>query len=134
MSEDELREIKKSDGGDKMEILLYGQKLQHLFIGGAFNILDINSYNKSISEHLKEFLEQNRPGPTIELNNEILQKLPLLKKLIDFVQKYSPNRRIINEQLNGNISLQITSPVTHITGYVFTEAKSIKAKDIFGTS
>ena len=134
MSEDELREIKKSDGGDKMEILLYGQKLQHLFIGGAFNILDINSYNKSISEHLKEFLEQNRPGPTIELNNEILKKLPLLEKLIDFVQKYSPNRRIINEQLNGNISLQITSPVTHIPGYVFTEAKSIKAKDIFGTS
>ena len=59
--------------------MLYGQKLQHLFIGGAFNILDINSYNKSISEHLKEFLERNRPCPTIELNTEILQKLPLLK-------------------------------------------------------
>ena len=127
--------IKESDGGDKLEILLYGQKLQQLYVKGALYILDINSYKKSITEHLKEFLENNKPSDNIVLNEEKLQNLPLLKKLIDLIKKYSTGKRIFREELNGNIALQIASSASQIPGHCFLECKRISVKDgYFGTS
>ena len=135
ISEEELKEIKESDGGDKLEILLYGQKLQQLYVKGALYILDINSYKKSITEHLKEFLENNKPSDNIVLNEEKLQNLPLLKKLIDLIKKYSTGKRIFREELNGNIALQIASSASQIPGHCFLECKRISVKDgYFGTS
>ena len=34
-----MKEILFSDGGDKLEILLYGQKLERIFINAALKIL-----------------------------------------------------------------------------------------------
>lgn len=134
ISSDEITEIKKSDGGDKLEILLYGQKLQQLYINGALNIIDINSYNKNISEHLIEFLEKNKSIDSIELDEKKLTELPLLQKLINFVKKYSLNKRIIKEQLDGNIAMQIAPTATQIPGNIFVEFKRISVRNKYGTS
>ena len=74
------------------------------------------------------------PQDIIELDDEKLQKLPLVQKLIDFVEKYSANKRIIRKQLDGNFAMQIASSATQIPGYVFLEVKSVKARDKYGTS
>ena len=135
INEKELKEIKESDGGDKLEILLYGQKLQHLYVNGALYILDISSYNKSITEHLKEFLEKNKPFNKLVLNEEKLERLPLIKKLIDLNNNNPACKRIFREELNGNIALQTESSATQIPGYSFLECRRISVKDrYFGTS
>ena len=77
---------------------------------------------------------QNKPTNMIELKEKKLQKLPLLQKLINFVQKYSLNKRIIKEQLDGNIAMQIASSATQIPGNIFSECKSITVHDKYGTS
>ena len=134
ISSDETTEIKKSDCGDKLEILLYGQKLQQLYINGALHIIDINSYNKNISEHLIEFLEKNKSIDMIELDEKKLAQLPLLQKLIKFIKKYSLNKRIIKEQLDGNIAMQIASSATQIPGNIFLEFNRISVSNKYGTS
>ena len=130
ISEDELREIKESDGGDKLEILLYGQKLQQLYISGALNILDINSYNNSITDHLKNFIEQNKGCKEIILN----QNNSLLEKLINLVQKLIPKKRIIRTVLDGNTSLQIASSATQVPGAAFIEFQNPSVRGYYGTS
>ena len=134
ISSDELKEIKESDIGDKFEILLYGQKLQQLYINGALDIIDIISYNKSISEHLIDFLDKNKSINMIELDEKKLQKIPLLQKLINFVKKYSLNKNIIKEYLDGNIAIQIASSATQIPGNTFMEFKRISVRNKYGTS
>ena len=135
VSNDEIREIKQSDGGDKLEILLYGQKLQHIYISAALYLLDIDSYNKSISEHLIEFLEINMQAKKmIELDEARMQKLPLLQKIIDLVNKCSLNKRISRLQLDGNFAMQVASSATQVSGFVFTEFKSVSVRSLYGTS
>ena len=130
ISKDEIREIKESDGGDKMEILLYGQKLQQLYISGALNILDINSYNKNIKDHLKDFLEQNKACKEITLD----ENNSLLKKLINLVKRSIPRKRIIRTALDGKISLQIASSATQIPGAAFIEFQNPSIRGYYGTS
>lgn len=130
-SQDELREIKESDEGDKLEILLFYQKLQQLYINEAINILDINSYNKSIYEHLKDFLEKNKPCSEIHLDKI---EIPVIKKLIQLVEKYSLNKRMVRTELDGNISIQIESSATQVSGSVFLEFKSDNVRGYYGTN
>ena len=61
-----------------------------------------------------------------------MQSLPLLKKLIDLIKKYSTNKRIFREQLNGNIALQIALSATQIPGDIFLECKRISVRDRYG--
>ena len=111
--------------------MLYGQKLQLLYINGALSILDIKSYNKSISEHLKDFLEKNKPCREIQLDKV---EIPLLQKFILLVKKYSPNKRLIKTELDGNLSMQIESSVIQDPGSVFLEFESANVRGYYGTS
>ena len=59
ISKDEMEELTNSDGGDKLEIIQYGQKLQRLYIKAAINLLKIEVYQTDISNHLCNFIEDN---------------------------------------------------------------------------
>ena len=63
-----------------------------------------------------------------------MKRIPLLKKLIEFVRKYSPNKRIIREQLDGHIAMQIASSAVQIPGEIFQEYKSVSVRNKYGTS
>ena len=133
LSSEEIKELKESDWGDKLEIMLYGQKLEKLYINAAINMFDIKTYNKSISEHMKEFLDNNKPCGTINLESRI-NKLPLLNKLMDMIKKYSKNKRMYRLSLDGNTCLQISSCAIQDPGDVFLEFKSLNFREYMGTS
>ena len=71
ISKDEMREILFSDGGDKLEILLYGQKLERFFIKAALNMLSKKTYDMDITEHLENCINDNRETGLIKYDNFI---------------------------------------------------------------
>ena len=129
-----MEEIIYSDGGDKLEIILYGQKLQKLFIKAAIKMLDIEYYNMDISEHLTSFLNDNKSFELIDIKEEQDKKSSFIKNLLEFIKKYSDRR--ISKQcfLDGNYCLQRASFACQDPGSEFLEFKRISIKEFMGTS
>ena len=129
-----MEEIIYIDGGDKLEIILYGQKLQKLFIKAAIKMLDIEYYNVDISEHLTSFLNDNKSFELIDIKEEQDKKSSFIKNLLEFIKKYSDRR--ISKQcfLDGNYCLQRASFICQDPGSDFLEFKRISIKEFMGTS
>ena len=105
ISKEELEEIIYSDGGDKLEILLYGQKLKKLYIKAAIRMLDREYYNTSISEHLMNFINDNKSTDLINLDQELGKNSSFIRIIVNYIKNYS-NRRIKKQTfLDGNCCL-----------------------------
>ena len=133
ISKDEMKEILFSDGGDKLEILLYGQKLQRLFINAALKILTKKTYSTDITDHLKNFINDNRATGLIKYD-ECFEDEPFLKNLFEFIQKYC-NHRISRESiLDGNACIETSSYASQDPGSSFLDFKRINIREYMGTS
>ena len=134
ISKEELEEIIYSDGGDKLEIILYGQKLQRLFIKAAIKMFCIETYNANISDHLIDFINDNKSTELITLENIIKSESPFLKNVIEFIKKYS--NHMISKQiiLDGSYYLQKSSFPCQDPGSEFLEFKRKSIRGFMGTS
>lgn len=66
-----------SDGGDKFEVLLFGNKIDKLFIGGNHFLFNINNWNLSLDEFKKGFAKNNIQ----KLPSILIRELAELKKV-----------------------------------------------------
>ena len=135
ISKDEMREILFSDGGDKLEILLYGQKLERLFIKAALNMLCKKTYDMDITEHLENFINDNRETGLIKYDNFVKDEdEPFLKDLFEFIQKYCNHRISKQTILDGTSCLQTRSNASQDPGSSFLDFKRINIREYMGTS
>ena len=134
ISKEEFEEIIYSDGGDKMEIILYGQKLQKLYIKAAIKMLDLEYYNMDISDHLVSFLNDNKSADFIDIKEEQEKNSSFLKTLLEFIKKYSDRRISKQSILDGKYCLQRASFSCQDPGSEFIEFKRISIREFMGTS
>ena len=134
ISNEEFEEIINSDGGDKMEIILYGQKLQKLYIKAAIKMLDLDYYNVDISDHLLSFLKDNKSVELIDIKEEQKKNSSFLKTLLEFIKKYSDRRTAKQSILDGKYCLQRAPFSCQDPGSEFIELKRISIREFMGTS
>ena len=134
ISKEEFEEILYSDGGDKLELFLYGQKLQRLFIKAALKMLCLETYNVDISEHLKDFINDNKSMKFIPINNYFRNEYSFLNHLIEYIKRYSDHRISKQIFLDGNCCLQKSSFACQDPGSEFLEFKRISIRGFMGTS
>ena len=56
---------------DIFEVLLFGDKISKLYIMCSLILLDINNFNKKISQFRKEFKKKNEKKPIKEINEAV---------------------------------------------------------------
>lgn len=83
------------DQGDKFEVIIFGDKISKIFIGGSIMILNIDNYNLSIEEFRKKFKRKNK---------------------INSVQ-------FIKKELKDSINNENNKLLQHFTGIKFEECK-----------
>ena len=72
------------DGGNRVEIYLYGSILYKLSFSEALKMHDISTWNSSVLEHLKQFKKNNK---TISKTEEVkLNDIIKSKKMSDFIK------------------------------------------------
>ena len=72
------------DGGNRVEIYLYGSILYKLSFGEALKMYDISTWNLSVLEHLKQFNKNNK---TISKTEEIkINDIIKNNKMSDFIK------------------------------------------------
>ena len=88
------------DAGDKFEIMLFGQKVRKLWIGGNHFLFDIKNWDLSLEKFRKGFIENN----ALKKVNELLKELEYIRK-DDFVDILFKN--INYEYITDNAHSQI---------------------------
>ena len=60
------------DGGDKVESILFGNKIKYIYTKGALFILNNNNYKKNLKNFKEKFMvmNKNKGGDTLNLNAE----------------------------------------------------------------
>ena len=117
-----------------MEIFLYGQKLQKLYIKAAIKMLDLDYYNVDISDHLLSFLKDNKSVELIDIKEEQKKNSSFLKTLLEFIKKYSDRRTAKQSILDGKYCLQRAPFSCQDPGSEFIELKRISIREFMGTS
>ena len=107
--EDNIKSEKYSDGGDKFEALLFGQKLNHLTLGGNHFLFNINNWSLPLSQFQNGFKKNNIKKSLSSLQNELdnIKKNSLVKALFkDIDYNNMENKKICHSlSLKSNKSL-----------------------------
>ena len=107
--EDNIKSEKYSDGGDKFEALLFGQKLNHLTLGGNHFLFNINNWSLPLSQFQNGFKKNNIKKRLSSLQNELdnIKKNSLVKALFkDIDYNNMENKKICHSlSLKSNKSL-----------------------------
>ena len=86
---------------NRIEIYLYGNIFNHLYLGGAISMFDICFWKKSILDHLEDFNGNNRPSNEFiqlsidEINNKYNIDYFLKQICIQFNKFYKCNNQIV---------------------------------------
>ena len=73
------------DGGERGESILFGNKIQNIFIKGALYILENNNFDNNLDDFREKFVDENNPKNFTEKNfdvkkeSEKLKIIPLIK-------------------------------------------------------
>ena len=70
LAKDNSSAKKYSDGGDRFEAILFGKKLEILYIGGNHFLFDIENWNLSLEKFQKKFKQNNIKKPLNILKKE----------------------------------------------------------------
>ena len=107
--EDNIKSEKYSDGGDKFEVLLFGQRLNHLTLGGNHFLFNINNWSLPLSQFQNGFKKNNIKKSLSSLQNELdnIKKNSLVKALFkDIDYNNMDNKKICHSlSLKSNKSL-----------------------------
>ena len=79
------------DGGDKYEAILFGEKVERLFIGGNHYLFDINNWTKPIDEFREGFK-----------NNNIIKSVKILKTELKGLKSKNNYFNILFKNVNYN--------------------------------
>ena len=81
--EDNIKANKYIEGGDKLELLLYGQKVTTLTIGGNHFLFNLKNWDLSLKEFRQGFKKSNEQKDINVLKKELcyIRKNTLVKKL-----------------------------------------------------
>ena len=108
------------DGGDKFEVLLFGEKITELTIGGNHFLFEINNWNLSLEEFRKRFNENNTQKKVKELKIELRnlrKKSRIIKKLFNRINYESVSNNIKTQTLYLGTSHMINSQTLSMIGY-----------------
>ena len=93
------------DGGEKAEVLLYGNLLETIYLGQSLELFKKDNWNKTIPEHIKNFIDSKKYKKELvatnmkEINNNNLYcgfyKI-LAKKYLEFFGKKNGKTLILN--------------------------------------
>ena len=96
------------DGGNKLEILLFGDIIGDIYVRASFDIFNASSWNLSISQHLERFTEINQKGKdcqketleidTLEKNENVSKFLILLLKEYSKIKNINDRKIEVNNQ------------------------------------
>ena len=98
------------DDGEKIEVLLYGNKLKTIYFGQSLELFKKDNWNKTIPEHIKNFKESKKYKKQIAVTN--LEEINnsqycdffkiLAKKYIEFSEEKNENKIIFNYRASAS--------------------------------
>ena len=105
------------DGGHKLEILLFGEILGNIRAGASLDVFNSSSWNKTISQHLEDFMQLNQPNKNINPKQTLsLENLKENKDIPQFLIKLLEQHCKINCIDNGIIEINNQFSSSRITG------------------
>ena len=101
--------------GDKFEALLFGDKISKLYIIGSLIILDINNFNKKISQFRKEFKKKNIKKSIKEINETIKEaKENINNFLLQWFSEIANDDILDDSWLEDDQGLDVRNIISHI--------------------
>ena len=117
--EDNLKSEKYSDGGDKFEILLFGQRVENLTIGGNHFIFDIKNWSLSLNDFQKGFKNNNSQKIVTTLKYELIniKKNELVRELFQDINYRNVTDKIESQSLPLKSSNKLDSQELSMKGF-----------------
>ena len=98
------------DGGEKAEVLLYGNMLKTIYFGQSLELFKTDNWNKTIPEHIKNFKESKKYKKQIVIvkfeeinNNQYCDFFKILAiKFLEFSGENNENKIIFNYSVSAS--------------------------------
>lgn len=116
---DNILSQEATDGGDKLEILLFGERVNRLFIGGNHFLMNIENWDLSLEQFQKKFKKNNiiKPMEVLKKELEILQKDNNVKIFLKNID-YNDVKSTINSQSMISRNNEVGNPqIMNMTGF-----------------